>query len=83
MDDNTVVACRKALSLCNYMLHTHEDPYVRQEMRRIEFFLEHHQSQASAEHAIEVSRYIERNFDNVVGQNVVIDIVELLDLNRV
>mgnify|MGYP007088035321 CR=1 FL=1 len=79
MDDNIVRACKKALTLCHYMLNKQDDDFVRRKVKEIEFYMINGEADASVEQARGVSKYIERNFDNVIGQNVVMDIEDLLD----
>lgn len=78
-DNNASIACKKAIKLCDYMLRTSEDKFVRQEKSKIRLLLFDNQIERSAQEAKLVSRYIRDNFDNVMGENILVDIEHLLN----
>ena len=85
MDLRVSLACRKAIKLCNYMLQRTNDSYVREEKNKLERLIMENRNERSIDRAIQVSRYIRNNFDSIRGENVILDINNLLsqktDLN--
>lgn len=73
-------ACHKAIDLCKYMLDNQEDSFVKEERTLIRRLQEEGNYEEAANTALEVSRYIRDNFDNVIGENVVMDIENLLEV---
>lgn len=78
MDLRISLACKKAINLCNYMLHQQNDEYVRNRRLKINSLMTENKNQESAIVAKEVSSYIQKHFDNIVGENVILEIDRLL-----